>query len=483
MAGRLSSTRVRDALALTLAGALVRLPSLGTQSLHRDEAFTVGSVISASPIETLKAISDEASPPLYYVLAWFPVNLFGAGEVSGRAVAAIAGVLVVPVAYEIGRTLASRRVGLVLGALTAVNPYLFWFSQEARPYTLLVLFGALSFLFFVRSLQCGDRLDLALWAASSMLAFASHWFAGSLVAVEAAVLLWRAPERRDVTRAVAATGAAALLLAPLFFHQAARGGGTWIGDSELSDRARQTGEKFIVGELGSRVEWALPVTIALVGIAVLLLVARGGPRERRAAGFGLLAAAAAMLLPALPAIVGKDYLIDKNVLAGLLPLTLVAAAGFGARRAGLTGLAAGGALVVAWGWLVVLGTFDPDLRRPPWGEAVKLAGPPSAPRAFVTPYNSDASIKVYLPRWRELFKGSTSVREVVVVSKNGASPRPRGFRLVERRTTDKLQVSRFRSHRMRSVSYLELARMDIGGGCSPDRTDFGCERAVVLLDG
>lgn len=461
----------------------MRLPSLGTQSLDRDEAFTVGSVISPDPIETVKAISAEASPPLYYVLAWLPVNVFGPGEVSGRAVAAIAGVLVVPVAYEIGRTLASRRVGLVLGALTAVNPYLFWFSQEARPYTLLVLFGALSFLFFVRSLQGGERLDLAGWAAASMLAIASHWFAGSLVAVEAAVLLWRAPERRDATRAVAATGAVAVLLAPLFFHQAARGGGTWIGDSELADRARQTGEKFVVGELGGRVEWALPVTLALVGIALLLLALRGGRDERRAARFGVLAAAAAMLVPALPAIVGKDYFIDKNVLAGLVPLTLVAAAGFGARRAGKAGLAAGGALVVAWGWLVVLGTFDADLRRPPWGEAVELAGPPGAPRAFVTPYNSDASIKVYLPRSRELLRGSTSVREVVVVSTHEASPRPRGFRLVERRAADKLQVSRFRSDRPRSVRYLDLARMEVGGGCSPDRTEFGCERAVVLLDG
>ena len=111
------------------------------------------------------------------------------GEVGLRSLTALFGAATVPVAYLIGRELASNRAGLITAALVAVSPMLIWYSQEARSYALLVFFGALALLFFVRALRTGDGRDLGLWALASALALCSHYFAVFAVAIEAAWLL------------------------------------------------------------------------------------------------------------------------------------------------------------------------------------------------------------------------------------------------------------------------------------------------------
>ena len=97
--------------------------------------------------------ASESNPPLYYALAWGWAKAFGTSEVGLRSLSALFGAATVPVAYLIGRELASRRAGLAGAAIVAVNPMLIWYSQEARSYALLIFFAALSLLFFARALH------------------------------------------------------------------------------------------------------------------------------------------------------------------------------------------------------------------------------------------------------------------------------------------------------------------------------------------
>ena len=82
---------------------------------------------------------DETAWYQHGVLAWLWVQAFGTGEVGLRLFSAVAGVATVPVVYAVGRTLASRRIGLVAAALAATSPYLVFYSQEARSYALFAL--------------------------------------------------------------------------------------------------------------------------------------------------------------------------------------------------------------------------------------------------------------------------------------------------------------------------------------------------------
>src|SRR5256885_14808670 len=79
-------------LALTALAAALRFSTLGVQSFWHDEAVTVGRILHPSLFDTLSTIpNSEATPPLYYVLAWGWTKGFGTGEGGARSLAALLG--------------------------------------------------------------------------------------------------------------------------------------------------------------------------------------------------------------------------------------------------------------------------------------------------------------------------------------------------------------------------------------------------------
>ncbi|MBV8429605.1 MAG: glycosyltransferase family 39 protein, partial [Solirubrobacterales bacterium] len=117
---------------LTGLGAALRLYHLGHQGFWFDEGNTA-LLVHLSPGKMLGLIpQSESTPPLYYCIAWLWARIFGYGEVGLRSLSALAGVLVVPVAYGAARKLISLRAGVIAAGLAAFNPLLVWYSQEAR---------------------------------------------------------------------------------------------------------------------------------------------------------------------------------------------------------------------------------------------------------------------------------------------------------------------------------------------------------------
>ena len=132
-------------LALTVLAAALRFSTLGRQSLWYDEAFTPVHVLHPSLGATLHAVvHTENTPPLWYMLEWGVSRVLGTGPVALRLISALAGVATVPVGWAIGRELSSQRAALACAAIVAVNPLFVWYSQEARAYSLFVLFAALA---------------------------------------------------------------------------------------------------------------------------------------------------------------------------------------------------------------------------------------------------------------------------------------------------------------------------------------------------
>src|SRR3954453_15152605 len=85
---------------LTLLGAVLRFATLGVQSYHHDEIVTASRLLRGSFGHAMDAGGfSEATPPLYYALAWFWTQMTGPGEWGLRSLSALAGVLTVPVAY------------------------------------------------------------------------------------------------------------------------------------------------------------------------------------------------------------------------------------------------------------------------------------------------------------------------------------------------------------------------------------------------
>jgi 4-amino-4-deoxy-L-arabinose transferase-like glycosyltransferase len=427
--------------------------------------------------------TSESNPPLYYVLAWGWARVFGRDEWGIRSLSALVGTLTVPVGYAIGRQLSDRRVGLILTGLLAFDPMLIWYSQEARSYALLVFFGALSFLFFVRALDTGRGRDLAFWALASALALGSHYFAFFAVGIEAA---WLAVALRDrwkvVLPALGLVGLVGASLVPLIAAQTNPDHIGWIEESGLGSRFLQTGASFLIGETGHviaeppRLHYAIVPAIG-VALAALSQLAIGTRRERRGGAIALAVGIGVLALAGAAALLGKDYVVERNLLPALVPLAAVVAIGLGAVRARPAGVLVAVILCAYWLAFDIYVTQTPNLQRPDWRGAAGALGPARAPRAIVSWRLAGDPLRWYLEdgalRW---YGGGEAVREVDVVGKRTVAARPANlppaFRPAGVVRMDRLTIARYISPRPVLLWMHELDSL---------KTGYGAD--TIVLDG
>jgi len=398
-------------IAVTAAAGALRFSTLGSQSFWLDELVTTWLLRQdfTDMIDVIPA--SERTPYLYYVLAWAWAHVMGESEVGLRSLSALAGTLTVPVAYAACASLVSRRAGLLAAALVACNPFLVWYSQEGRAYSLLVLLSALSFLFFARALEGRPRM-LLWWAVASSLAIATHYFAIFLVVAEAIWLLTTSRQRRStVLLAIAVPLAVVLAHAPLALGQAAQES-SGLGSAGLATRIAGLVKDIVVGYSFPRELAGTVVAAALVAAALVLLATKTRPVERQGAVAALVVAVTSILLPVAIALVGPDYVIARNAVVAVVPGTIALAAGYASSRFGLI---AGCTLCALSLGIVVSVATDPVFGRTDWrGAAGRLQG--HARRAVVvTPPMTPALWSPYLAGLQELNE-PTAVQEIVVVA-------------------------------------------------------------------
>ncbi len=438
---------------LTVLGAALRFPTLDRQSFWLDELVTV-SLLDHGLGDVLREVPrSEATPFVYYVVAWAWGSVFGLGEVGIRTLSALAGTATIPVAYGAGAVMVSRRTGVVAAALVAVNPFLVWYSQEARSYALLALLGAASVLAFGHALR-GSWESLVAWGVLSALAIATHYYALFLVGAELAWLLVRVRARRPVVLASLIPVATLVIHVPLLLEQ--RDNGEAVTGSSLVARIAGIPKNLVVGysfpaeAFGS----ALAALLLLVGVALLVRVA---PAERRGALVAGSLAAAVILIPVVLAVAGEDYLIARNTIVAVVPAAVCLGAGFATGR---LGLAAATVLCVLSAGIALAPALDTSYGRTDWrGAAKPLATADRARAIVVTPYMSRTLWRPYLPDLREPAQDGATVAEIAAVglaTEGGYSaghvappgvgtPRPvKGFRVVrvERKPTYTLVLYR-----------------------------------------
>ena len=146
-------------------------------------------------------ISESNHPPLYFMLTHLWMKLFlHNGELAslwiGRSLSAILGAVSIGAIFGLG-TLAfrSRLVGQIAAALMAVSPYGIYLAQEARHYTLTILWIIASLSCLVVAMRCiHNRTALPIWIGCvwiivNSLGFATHYFFALALCAEALVVL------------------------------------------------------------------------------------------------------------------------------------------------------------------------------------------------------------------------------------------------------------------------------------------------------
>jgi mannosyltransferase len=405
---------------LTAFAAILRFSTLDLQSFWNDEAGTA-FIVAHQHSQMLALTHHETTPPTYYVFMWVWAKVFGNGELGLRSVSALAGTVCVPIAYLAGRELSTVRVGLFAAALATFNPLLIWYSQEARPYALLVMAGGLSFLAFVYAFKYTRPITLIAWSLASVLALCVHYFAIFLIIPEAAFLLAKKRQMPTVFLAVWTVGATAALLFQYALRQRSQGGTNWIATTTpLWHRALQLPEQFLNGFYQSSLQRAGGVVcLVLVVFALWLLARRSDPAERRggmiAGAVGVTAIAIAVFLE----VFHQDLLVSRNFLAALLPIALLVATGFGVRRAGWMGVA--GLVCVCAISLATVAAVDTNasLQRSDWRGIAQKLGVPTAPRLLVVTDTLNQGLGYYKPHAKAIPPQGAWVGEIDLIRGTG----------------------------------------------------------------
>ncbi|GAB4379028.1 MAG: hypothetical protein Kow00121_32150 [Elainellaceae cyanobacterium] len=145
-------------------------------------------------------LSQSNHPPLYFVLTHLWLKLFPTpdGWVSvwgARFLSVVFGTLSIPAAFMLGRfAFRSRIVGQIAAALMAVSPFGIYLAQEARHYTLAMLWIMASLVCLIAAAHTiRDRAPLPLWICSSWvivntLGIATHYLVMLALVAEAGVI-------------------------------------------------------------------------------------------------------------------------------------------------------------------------------------------------------------------------------------------------------------------------------------------------------
>lgn len=433
-------------LALVVIAALIRIITLDNQSLWADEALTAHEVRLPFGAMLSAVAHVETTPPLYFVLVWGWAKLFGTGAVAIRSLSALAGVALVPITFGATRELVSRRAGLLAAAFVACNPFVIWYSQEARSYALLAVLTGASFWCFARARRDPSASNLAWWAGLSAAALTTHFFAGFVAGPEALWLLWRTRTRATAV-AVAVVAATQAAMLPFVLTAASPTYGTsWIARIALPHRIGETVIEWGASNLYRRITdpVGLLAGAALALAVVWLLVAgRGDPGARRGTRVAAVVAAVGFGAPLLLGVVGQDYFLSRNEIIAFVPVVTVLAAActVPGRRV------ASAALAIVLLCVFTAATIDvqthPYLQRANWRAAARALGPAVAPRAILAATGTAADpLEIYLPGvdWTQSPARRVPIAEIDVVGTRkriavlpaaGATggPGPRGARV------------------------------------------------------
>ncbi len=225
-------------------GAFLRIYGIEHESLWNDE---LGSWFRSS-FESIKLVIDfcaqtDVHPPGYQIILYITERIFGDSEAALRIPSAIAGILSIPVVFFLGKILFSFREGLIAAACMSVLWCPVYYSQEARAYSILLLFSLLTTYFWITIFSFTEnkkfifRYRIPVYILTGIAASYVHYYGLLLIALQAcAAGIISVQKRSFLPRCSLIYGlilAAYMPWVPAMLYQLSRGGAGWIPEPKI----------------------------------------------------------------------------------------------------------------------------------------------------------------------------------------------------------------------------------------------------------
>src|ERR1700712_3057111 len=122
------------------------------QSLRLDESQSLWQT-SHSVGYTLRVVAEDVHVPLYHVMLHFWQLYLGNDVATARLLSLCFFLVTIPIFYLLARQILDRAWALFAVVIFSFLPFMDWYSNEARMYTLLALMATLSQYYFIRILR------------------------------------------------------------------------------------------------------------------------------------------------------------------------------------------------------------------------------------------------------------------------------------------------------------------------------------------
>jgi uncharacterized membrane protein len=134
-------------ISILLLGIFLRFYHINFQSAWLDEVLNLKESDPSVPFnEAYKVILLRDSTSFMYIFSVrFLSIIIGHSVFAARLISAIAGIFSILYVYKLGNIMFNKRVGYYAALLLSVNLFHIEFSQEARSYSVLILFVIISF--------------------------------------------------------------------------------------------------------------------------------------------------------------------------------------------------------------------------------------------------------------------------------------------------------------------------------------------------
>lgn len=177
-------------ISLVVMGCVLRFYNITFNSLWIDETATYSfAQHTITEIWGFTAYGSEFNPPLFFWIEHYML-MFGNSELVLRFIPAIAGIATIPIFFLIGRELKDDATGLIAAFILTISQFAIFYSQEARAYSLLLLFVSIALYFYIRAIDENQTKDWIFMGICTSIAVWTHFYAAIVIVPMFLSMLW-----------------------------------------------------------------------------------------------------------------------------------------------------------------------------------------------------------------------------------------------------------------------------------------------------
>lgn len=318
--------KIFTVMAVSMLGTLLISRFLLIQnSIRLDEAQSLWQT-SHSVTGTLKVIAQDVHVPLYHMLLHFWQLGFGQSIEAARTLSLLFFLATIPVVYLLARRILSVNWSLFVVLLFSFSPFMNWYANEARMYTLLVFVASLSQLFFLRLIETRGKRGWLGYALTALVGIYTHYFFFFNLATQGLYFLATRKEyaRGMLLKFLALAGGLLVAFLPWFLYFQSQGSASNTSPNLQKPSSVDFFNVYSQFSFGFQTDVANTILASLwplLVIAALLFVKSGQVISRKVA-YMMVAALAPVLLAFVISHTLTPFFVSRYMVASVAPLLI-----------------------------------------------------------------------------------------------------------------------------------------------------------------